>query len=96
MKDSLCLWIREARATGWSREVIRSKERQKVTLINRLTGEEATTEEYEACLQRAQKILDSPYSSPEKIAWAMQFPGVVVRSWESCRQQANGKQVSSE
>jgi len=59
-----------------------------MTLVNRETGEEATRAEEEACRVRAQQILASPYSSPEQIEWAMQFPGVAVRSWESCQEKA--------
>jgi len=58
-----------------------------MTLINRLTGQEPTPEEWERIKYRAQRILDSPYSSPEQIEWAMLVPGVTIPvSWESTRQ----------
>ncbi len=52
-------------------------------LINRDTGAPATPAEYEAAEQRAREILASPYSSPEQIAWALQFPGLEDVFWES-------------
>ena len=55
-------------------------------LINRETGCEATEEEYRACMRRAEAILDNPYSSPESIEWALAFPGMEFRFWESCQQ----------
>lgn len=58
-------------------------------LVNRLTGKEATTKERAACAVRAQEILDSPYSLPEKLAWALQFTELpAARAWENSRQQA--------
>ena len=52
-------------------------------LINRQTGQEATPEIYEAARQRAEEIVDSPYSAPEQIEWALGFPGMELNFWES-------------
>jgi len=56
-----------------------------MTLINRLTGREATPTEYAAAERRAHAIITSPYSSPEQVEWALQFPGVAdeLVFWES-------------
>jgi len=52
-------------------------------LISRETGKPATPAEYQAAQQRARDILASPYSSPEQIEWALQFPGMELVWWES-------------
>lgn len=66
-------------------------------LVDRQTGKEVTPEQLEACQARAQKILSSPYSSPELIAWAMEVPGVdVLAIWESSREQAQGKRKGAQ
>lgn len=55
-------------------------------LVNRQTGEEATDAQYEAARLRAEEIIDSPYSSPEQIEWALGFPSMEFRFWESNQQ----------
>lgn len=57
-------------------------------LINRRTGKEPTRAEWQQCLRRAEEILDNPYSAPEQIEWALAFPGMEFRFWESCLQRS--------
>ena len=58
-----------------------------MTLVNRITGKEATQAEIEACEVRAIEILQSPYSSPEQVLWAMGFVGDPVQYMLNPRQQ---------
>jgi hypothetical protein len=55
-------------------------------LINAQTGKPATDREYEAARRRAFEIMQSPYSSPEQIEWALQFPGTEYVFWESANE----------
>lgn len=50
-----------------------------MTLINRFTGKEPTKQEWQQCKAEAIRILQSPYSSPEQIEWAMGFVGDPVQ-----------------
>lgn len=42
-------------------------------LVNRYTGKEPTQQEWEQCKAEAIRILQSPYSSPEQVEWALGF-----------------------
>lgn len=59
-----------------------------MALFNRETGEKATPELERIIMAKANDILDSPYSAPELITWAMdvippdQFE---ARFWEGVR-----------
>jgi len=61
-----------------------------MTLVNRFTGEPPTEEEQAAIERRALQILQSPYSSPEQVAWAVEVgpPGCELVFWESCQEKA--------
>jgi hypothetical protein len=65
-------------------------------LFNRETGEQATPEQEARVIRRANDILDSPYSAPELVAWAMdvippdQFE---ARFWESVRKGKERRRV---
>jgi len=70
-----------------------------MALFNRYTGERATPEQKARVIARANAILDSPYSSPERLAWAMdvippdQFE---ARFWESVRKGKERKRAQQE
>jgi len=54
-----------------------------MNLINTQTGKPATDAEFAAATERALEIVRSPYSSPEQIEWALEFPGTDMAFWES-------------
>lgn len=63
-----------------------------MTVVNRETGQPPTEQEQREIDAYAIKILSSPYSAPEQVAWAMDCasPQVVedwfFSGWESCQQ----------
>jgi hypothetical protein len=63
-------------------------------VINRETGQPPTEQEQNEIDVSAIKILSSPYSAPEQVAWAMDCatPAIVEEwffsGWESCRGRA--------
>lgn len=62
-------------------------------IINRFTGEPPTENEQRLIEMRALQILQSPYSSPELVAWAIEVgpTGCELVFWESCQETANRK-----
>jgi hypothetical protein len=63
-----------------------------MTLVNIETGQQATQAEYADCVLRAREIIQSPYSSPEQIEWALQFPGMEYVFWESANDRRLARQ----
>lgn len=62
-----------------------------MTLINTTTGKPVTKAEFAAACVRALEIVRSPYSSPEQIEWALNFPGTDMVFWESANEKRGWK-----
>lgn len=61
-----------------------------MAIINRFTGKLPTDAEQITIERRALRILASPYSSPEQVAWAVEVgpPDYELAFWESSREKA--------